>query len=66
MRKADIRRKPQLHKYGNKITFKLTPEEQQEAQKTLDIAKAQSTTFKVLPKGFSYTNNFKKKTTDNP
>ena len=62
MRKADIRRKPQLHKYGNKITVKQSLEEQEDAQRALTLAKSQSTSFTVLPKGFSH--QFKKKNTE--
>lgn len=62
MRKADIRRKPQLHKYGNIITVKQSLEEQEDAQRALTLAKSQSTSFTVLPKGFSY--NFKKKNSE--
>lgn len=59
MRKADIRRKPQLHKYGNKITIKQSLDEKTEAQVALTLAKSQSTSFIFLPKGFSH--QFKKK-----
>ena len=60
MRKADICRKPKLHKLdGNKITTKPTPEEQELAQKTLDLAKSQQKPFKMIPMGFS--NAFNKK-----
>lgn len=34
MRKADIRRKPDLMKLGNKITIKQSPEEREQAKKT--------------------------------
>lgn len=62
MRKADIRRKPQLHKLdGNKIRTKPTPEEQELAKKTLDLAKSQQKPFKMIPRGFS--NAFSKKNT---
>ena len=56
MRKADIRRKPKLHKLdGNKITTKPTPEEQELAEKTLQLAKTQDKPSKMIPRGFSYT-----------
>lgn len=52
MRKSDIRRKPQLHKYGNKIRTSPTPEEKEEAQQLLILAKSQAKPCKVLPRGF--------------
>ena len=59
MRKADIRRKPDLMKLGNKITIKQSPEEREQAKKTLETAKSQPKPILRLPKGFSY--QFKKK-----
>ena len=59
MRKADIRRKPDLMKLGNKITIKQSPEEREQAKKTLETAKSQPKHTLILPQGFSY--QFKKK-----
>lgn len=60
MRKSAKRLKPQLHKLdGNRITTKATPEEQEVAQKALDLAKAQQKPYKIIPRGFS--NAFTKK-----
>ena len=62
MRKSDKRLKPQLHKLdNNKVRTKPTPEEQELAQKTLDLAKSQQKPFKMIPRGFS--NAFSKKNT---
>ena len=56
MRKADIPKKIQLHKLdANKIRIKPTPEEQELAEKTLQLAKTQDKPSKMLPRGFSYT-----------
>ena len=41
MSKTDIRRKPYLMKLGNKITIKQSPEEREQAKKTLETAKSQ-------------------------
>lgn len=60
MRKSDKRVKPQLHKLdGNRITTKVSPEEQELAQKALDLAKSQQKPYKIIPRGFS--NTFTKK-----
>ena len=62
MRKSDKRVKPQLHKLdGNRITTKVSPEEQELAQKALDLAKLQQKPYKIIPRGFS--NAFSKKNT---
>ena len=59
MRKADIRRKPDLTKTNNKFTIKQSPEEMEEAKKALEVAKSQPKPILRLPQGFSY--QFKKK-----
>lgn len=59
MRKADIRRKPDPMKLGNKITIKQSPEEREQAKQTLETAKSQPKPILRLPQGFSY--QFKKK-----
>ena len=59
MRKADIRRKPDLMKLGNKITIKQSPEEREQAKITLETAKSQPKPTLRLAQGFSY--QFKKK-----
>lgn len=55
MRKADIRRKPDLKKIGNKITIKQSPEELELANQTLELAKTQPKSKKIvrLPQGYS-------------
>ena len=51
MRKSDKRLKPQLHKLdNNKVRTKPTPEEQELAQKTLDLAKSQQKPYKMIPR----------------
>ena len=45
MRKADIRRKPDLMKLGNKITIKQSPEEIEEAKTALEVAKSQKNQY---------------------
>ena len=59
MRKADIRRKPDLNKTNNKFTIKQSSEEIEEAKKALEVAKSQKKPILRLPQGFCY--QFKKK-----
>ena len=56
MRKTDKRNKPQVEKLnGNKLgTLKMTKEEREEAEKSLELAKRHSKKPVKLAQGFSY------------